>query len=135
MDYFGSNKKEDNWNMQNLYSCSSFITLESKQLGLIPETMKLPNLKGVLQESWKSIQNTNTEDIKQLMKHSVQQKDDFEPSIDDLWHQWHFDKFSNGKNHLKTISCVSNKTLPLVTSHYHYYQQNSILVVTAWMTV
>lgn len=38
--------------MQNLHNCSSFFTLESQQLGLIPETTKLPNLKGALQEAW-----------------------------------------------------------------------------------
>jgi len=65
VDYFGSNKGEENWSMQNPHSCFSFFTLESKRLGLIPEKTKLLNLKGALQEAW-HISNTNFEDTKQL---------------------------------------------------------------------
>lgn len=36
--------------MQNPHSCFSFLTLKSQQLGLIPETTKFVDLKGVLQE-------------------------------------------------------------------------------------
>lgn len=52
--------------MQNPHSCFSFLTLESQQLGLIPETTKLLNLKGVLQEGW-NVCNSSTEATKQFM--------------------------------------------------------------------
>lgn len=52
--------------MQNPQSCFSFLTLESQQLGLIPETTKSVNLKGVLQEGW-TIFNSSTKVTKQFM--------------------------------------------------------------------
>lgn len=57
VDYFGSNKEEENWKMQNPHGYFSFLTLESQQLGLIPETTKFVNLKVVLQEGLEHMQH------------------------------------------------------------------------------
>lgn len=43
--------------MQNPHGYFSFLTLESQQLGLIPETTKFVNLKVVLQEGLEHMQH------------------------------------------------------------------------------